>query len=188
MRQADKELKHYLTSFSKMMDRSSAMSRKNGYHYRSLYHFAVEEMQYYKSSHLTTQERAIVMRAIKNLGFTPQVKQCFYNSQMLSLNDDTETIKYVEGYGKHLIPTLHGWCEINGKVIDLTWKDEDGKHILGHFDEERAYAGVKFPTEYCAASMLKNGFCTTLIEDYANDFPVMKNKWNGGASVINLKH
>lgn len=187
MRQADKELKHYLEGFAKMMDRSSAMSKNNGYHYRSLYHFAVEEMQYYKPAYLTTQEKSIVMKAIKNLGFVPQVKQCFYNSQMLAINDDTETIKYVEGYGKHFIPTLHGWCEINGKLIDLTWKD-DGKYILGQFDEGRAYAGVKFPTEYCAASMLKNGFCTTLIEDYGNDFPIMKKKWDGGNCVMKLKH
>lgn len=187
MRKADKELKDYLDNFSKLMDRSSSISRNNGYHYRSLYHFATEEMKHYKPQHLTSAEKAIVMRAIKYLGFTPQVKQCFYNSQMLAINDPTDTIKYVEGYGKCIIPTLHGWCEINGKVIDLTWKNDSEEYILGHFDDIRAYAGVVFPTKYFSKIMMKTGYCTTLIEDYERDFPVMKNKWDGGASVMKIK-
>lgn len=188
MRAADKELKHYLESFAKLMERSSLASLNNGYYYKSLYHFAIEEMQYYKPAHLTSAEKSIVMRAIKLLGFIPQVKQCFYNSQFLALSDPTDTIQYVEGYGKNIIPTLHGWCEINGKVIDLTWKSESGEYILGHFDNGRAYAGVKFPTEYFSRMMNKTKFCTTLIEDYERDYPIMKNKWDNGNAVMKLKH
>ena len=186
MRQSDKELKGYLKGFATLMGRNKSVAN-NDYYYKSLYHFAVKEMQYYKPAHLTSAEKSIVMRAIKSLGFKPQVRQCFYNSQMLALNDDTNAIRYVEGYGKNLIPTLHGWCEINKKVIDVTWK-EDGQYVLGQFNDERSYAGVIFPTEYCAASMLKNGFCGTLIEDYKNDYPIMKKKWDGKIKVMNVKH
>jgi len=185
VRQANQELKHYLEGFATLMDRSSSKAKVNGYHYKSLYHFATQEFKYYESAQLTKEEKVVVMRAIKNLGFKPQVKQCFYNSQMLAMSDTTDTIKYVEGYAKNFIPTLHGWCEINGKVIDLTWK-EDGQYVIGEFKEDTAYAGVTFPAEYFSAIMLKTRYATTLIEDYERDFPVMKHKWDSGKSLMGM--
>jgi hypothetical protein len=186
MRKANTELKNYLEGFAKMMDRSSALSKNNGYHYRSLYHFAVEEFKYYAPKHLNIEEKSHVMRVIKTMGFEPQLKQCFYNSEMLAINDHKGLIKYVEGYAVNIIPTLHGWCEINGKVIDVTWKNERKEIVLGHFPQNRSYAGVTFPTDYIAATILKTGFAGTLIEDYQQDFPVMKNKWDGGNGVMSL--
>lgn len=180
MRKADKELKNYLTSFAKMMEK---MNSSHGYYYKSLYHFAVQEFKHYEPSHLTIEEKSIVMRAVKNMGFEPQVKQCFYNSQVLVVNDDKNIIKYVEGYATNIIPTLHGWCEINGKVIDLTWKNDRKEYVFGDFPRNRAYAGVVFPSEYVGKSMYKTGFAGTLIEDYHRDFPVMKNKWDGGRNL-----
>jgi hypothetical protein len=83
-----------------------------------------------------------------------------------------------------MIPTIHGWCEINGKVIDLTWKTDKGKYVLGEFNDDRAYAGVIFPTEYVLTSMLKLGYAGTLIEDYARNFPIMQKKWDNGINLV----
>jgi hypothetical protein len=180
MRKSDAALKGYITSFAKMLGNRGLAN--HGYHYNSIYDFASREFGYYKPSFLTADEKSVVMMAIRNLGFKPQVKQCFYNSQMLAISDMTDKIRYVEGYAINIIPTLHGWCEINGKVIDLTWKD-DGEYVLGNFPKDRSYAGVPFPTEYFAGLMTRNKYCTTLLEDYENDFPVMKNEWKGGEGV-----
>lgn len=181
MRKADKELNQYLTSFAKMMDK---MKSNHGYYYKSLYHFGVEEFKYYKSEHLTIEEKSYVMKAVKGLGFEPQVKQCFYNSQLLMTHDYDGRIKYVEGYAVNIIPTLHGWCEINGKLIDVTWKNDRKEYVFGDFPRNRAYAGVIFPPKYVTRSLYKLGFAGTLIEDYHRDFPVMKNKWDGGRNLI----
>lgn len=181
MRKSDKQLKEYLTSFANMMEK---MKSNHGFYYKSLYHFGVEEFKHYEPKHLTIEEKSHVLKVIKSLSFEPQVKQCFYNSQHIAVFDDKGLIKYVEGYAVNIIPTLHGWCEINGKLIDVTWKNDRKEFVLGDFPRNRAYAGVVFPTDYVCKSMYKTGFAGTLIEDYHRDFPVMKNKWDGGKNLI----
>lgn len=48
---------------------------------------------------------------------------CYRNAQELVLRDATGTLQYVEGYalGRAIIPVLHGWVTVNGKVVDPTW-------------------------------------------------------------------
>lgn len=182
IRKPDIELRQHFSSIAKIMEKGLNLTSK-GYHYRSLYHFALEEFKFYQPEHLTTEERSHVMRAIKNLGFEPESRQCFCNSQLLALNDHTGRIKYAEGQATNIIPTAHGWCEINGKVIDLTWRDDNGELVTGNFPDNRSYAGVVFKTKYFAKLIEKTGESICLLEDWERDFPVLKNKWNKGAGL-----
>lgn len=90
-------------------------------------------------------------------------KQCFYNAQMLAINDPTLT--YVEGYAQSVIPIHHGWCrDADGCVIDPTWKDPEGK----------LYFGVGFRTEYVRQQILDTGFAGSLILNDRDQFKLLR--------------
>lgn len=70
------------------------------------------------------------------------IKQCFDNAYQLARRNPELT--YVEGYACGLIPVHHAWVVTpEGIVIDHTWKEE-GRWT----QDERAYFGVAFPTDY----------------------------------------
>lgn len=91
-------------------------------------------------------------------------KECYYNAQKLAKGAQAArlvtgfdgTMRYVEGYGiTDNIPLAihHGWVEINGKVVDLTWRTKDATHggrryrdrIVGIIPPGYAYIGIPFP-------------------------------------------
>jgi|AntDeeMinimDraft_6_1070357.scaffolds.fasta_scaffold06662_4 hypothetical protein len=65
-----------------------------------------------------------IKEALRGMGWKPQLKQCFYNSQrflvtarQMGLDLDLE---YHEGYAQTLIPFEHAWLVYEGEVLDLT--------------------------------------------------------------------
>lgn len=86
----------------------------------------------------------------------PKMKNCYYNAQLLVL--DNPNLKYVEGLAtsKRLgIPFEHGWCIFEGKIVDVTWKD-DG-------DE---YFGVEIPTDFIRKRIVVTGMSQNYLGDY----------------------
>lgn len=120
--------------------------------YTSIYDFMLKEGKMYTSQELTKQEQEIVNQAIDNLYFTPKQKECFKNAQMLCLFDDSEQIKYVDGYARPNtlgINFLHAWNEINGKVIDITW-------LVGEKGAKKNNIGLLYDTEYFGINFSKS--------------------------------
>lgn len=86
-----------------------------------------------------------------------QIKQCFYNSQMIALSEDFD---YYEGWyvtkGINL-PFEHGWNVICNDVIDVT--------AYGKFDVNE-YFGIKIPLEYIRNKILKTGYSDGFLSRY----------------------
>jgi hypothetical protein len=176
MTAAEKSVIHMLTSYGKLMKLNS-ISKPKEYEYDSIYHFILENGTFIKSSSLTTAERIYVNNAIEKMGFEPQYKQCYYNAQMIMLTDDKGEIQYSEGLAQSIIPVMHGFNTINGKLIDLTWRDDEEQFILGKFSRNRAYYGVKFNKKTIIDRMKKTGFAGSIIDNYQEKFPVLKTKF-----------
>lgn len=151
--------------------------------------FVLKYGRRFASQTLTEAERKIVVDAIENFAAfegIPQPGFCFGNAQMLAGSDDTKTLRYVEGYCSHIIPFLHGWCEINGKAIDITLRRDFNLTLydvhdiiqadqwnLGEFPEEYEYYGILFPDlGKIVAQCYGPG---TLIADYERDWPLLRN-------------
>lgn len=142
----------------------------------------------YPPQPLTTEERAVVEEAAAFHGDDFHLRECFYNAQMLVRYDTTNQLKYVEGYGTKVIPCLHGWATINGKVVDLTWR-HDGeektlfeKRIWGdNFSWE--YWGVEIPKTYVKEIHYRDQKGKSLLDDPDNDWPLLLHAPEGVARV-----
>jgi len=145
---------------------------------KSLPGYVLRKGKAYAPADLTDSELEIVMSAALRSGKQYRMKECFYNSQMLVMSDHTDQIKYVEGYGLRIIPTLHAWCTINGKVVDLTWRTDAvevrrfDNRFWGRFDGE--YFGVEIDKAYIARIMVKDRVAKSLLDDVENGWPLLQ--------------
>jgi hypothetical protein len=99
---------------------------------------------------------------VKKLPFRAKVKECFYTSQMLALEDD-KNIKYFEGYGfDDIMPVEHAWCVIDGKVVDLTWEKKD-KMFNKNNDGNCIYFGVEIPIEMVREHIVDTGMSDSML-------------------------
>lgn len=100
---------------------------------------------------LSEEECGIIREARENTGRRQfRKKQCFRNSQLLTVSD--VRVGYAEGVAiGHQLVVHHAWNVIGGKVVDLTWKYE------GTFPPSMHYLGLVFNTQEVAAHGLSLG-------------------------------
>ena len=164
--------------------RESMGPRPERFAYHCIEEYILKNGKAYTSAPLTREERGILNHVLDHCPVKRfQIKQCFYNSQTLILSDFSGTLTYVEGYVVREglgIPVQHGWIDINGKVIDLTLRTDSkkrgvlGNRVLGAFPEGRLYYGAKFNTQLVRHMMLDRGWAGSLLDDWENDFPLLK--------------
>jgi hypothetical protein len=152
--------------------------------------------QEYESSPLTDAEALWLFEVIDALGGRFPVKQCYANAQrvLLHVNDgalvepcEDMKLEYVEGWAMGLIPVMHGWLLLNGKVVDLTLRLRkpllrESKvcrrrlkdRALGQFPESRQYFGVVYPTAQVAERVRETGEWGTIIDDWRRGWPVLR--------------
>lgn len=149
----------------------------------ALYDYLLKFGTPYVSQKLTFAERRVVLRAARQAAISFQWRECFYNAQLLVLADSTGQLTYAEGIGTKTIPCLHGWATINGKVVDLTWRqgtyteaDEHdvslGNRVWGEFPWE--YWGVEIPREYVRRVQQKDKVAKSLLDDAENDWALLR--------------
>ena len=89
---------------------------------------------------------------------------------------------YVEGFAwtHTLIPALHGWISVNGKVVDVTLpattigdtRKREPRQVFGEF-KARSYFGVPFLRSYVNKRREVTGGWGTLIDDEPNGYPLL---------------
>lgn len=154
------------------------------YPYVCMEDYVLKNGEEYISQELDEEEKSIVKTAIKRAGIRFQIRQCFYNSQILSVRDPSKQLTYVEGFCyTSFFPFNHGWCEINGKVIDMTLrrKIDKGSPTLGSFNG-REYRGCKFPRSIVLERMFVLAEGGSFLDDMMGSFPLLT-----GELLINHK-
>jgi hypothetical protein len=150
--------------------------KSDTYFYDDFDDFIKREGIVIQSQELTKEELAIVKTALK-LSKRTSIGFCFYNSQVLTINDETNSIEYWEGYKTELnFPFLHGFNVINGKVIDIT-RIPDRKKIFGVFDTNIEYTGVKFDKKMIHERIRSGKNCISFLDNWEEDYPILKTKW-----------
>jgi hypothetical protein len=164
--------------FSELEQLSQAFTKKaKGYYYSSMYGFVFKEGVVFDSNALTEEEMQIVKQALKSSGNTT-MGECFYNAQCLSMNDNSNSIKYHEGFkmdAEYTMPLFHGFNTINNKVIDITHKI-DGQHVFGDLKDYAAYFGVEFDKALCFERISLGKNSTSFIDNMLEGYPVLKSK------------
>jgi hypothetical protein len=158
-----------------------------GYAYYCTEDYVLVNGEHFVSAPLTPDERAIVLAAAKREHNNFPIKECFGNSMRLVLQDDR--LQYAEGYAYGaVLPVLHGWALLNGKVIDLTMRLRDARgesvrkprepwhvdRILGEFPAERVYYGKRFSRREVLLAMSDPKFSGSFIDDWERDWPLLK--------------
>ena len=135
--------------------------------------FCYDNMSEIKCTKLNDFEKQKVIKIIDKLkkdGYPnfPAVKDCFFNSILISLFSKEE-IQYVEGWYWDIIPSEHGWCKIGSAYFDPTvlFNSEEYSSNIAYYGmiitpEEIAEFGVsdlegKNPEIHCVIpELLKN--------------------------------
>lgn len=150
-----------------------------GVNYYGAEEFVLVNGQEYVSEPLTSVEHAVVRdaaRASRVRDF--RQKQCYYNGMLLAINDATESLVYHEGYAHgETIPVHHGWCTINHKVVDLTWRVavvprvKWGDRVLGALPPGWEYRGVPFDTTVVRERICRTGMAVSMLDDWITGDP-----------------
>ena len=134
--------------------------------------FILQHGRHYKSAKLTPEEMDM-LKDVLDRQCSYKMGQCFYNAQSIGLGG---RIGYVEGYADSIgLPMEHAWNTINGKVIDMTWKDNNGgQPIIGNIPEGWEYFGVELPSKKINDMWRKSGLSHPLIGDWEGGWPLLK--------------
>lgn len=171
MREIDQALHDFASSFARLME-SNARNRE--LHYQSIFDLLLKEGRIADSTPYTKAEEKAILEAFENTAKTPQIKQCFYNSQSLALDGG---LGYAEGYvlnARLPVPIEHGWNTLpSGKVVDVTLREFWAKNTCkpkkllerARENQANAYLGIQFPAEEIQKSWLRTGQSLMLIED-----------------------
>lgn len=174
--EADDILLNYICSIQSLQQTHNTLPEL---HYKGLNDFLLKEGKFYESITPTSEDIKNAKKLIKRLGFKPQKKNCFYNSQNLSLSGEDKGIKYIEGHSMCIsgLPMAHGFNLINGKVFDVTW-DYNGEMVLGTIPEGWSYCGVEFSVKMIRTMWAKSGEAQAFIDYYGNSIGLFKTKYN----------
>jgi hypothetical protein len=134
----------YLRQIQKMLSGKQA----------EFYQWVLDNGKYFKGTERDRkkEDELIVKRRVSH-----KIKQCFYNSQILLLEDDD--LQYYEGWyvPENLFPIEHGFVVHKGKVIDVTANSR--KDVIEYF-------GVPIPKKFVMKSILKKGRVESLLVQY----------------------
>lgn len=139
-----------------------------------------------------TDEQYVYLKRITG-GIECVPKQCFHNSQMMTLADsyhETQRVKYHEGYVfTGIMPILHAWITLDDKIVDVTLSTDpestqrffDGEppqedlmdRVLGVIPDGWEYIGVPMESEYVVGLLLKNMESRSLIDNWQDGWPLL---------------
>lgn len=171
-------LRVYLEQMAKMLEQVRPVAPE-GYAYPSIEAYVLANGKEYASAKFTKDELAYAKGLLKK-GRWP-IKQCFSNSQQILLKhagspSSEMRLSYIEGYAySGIIPFLHGWLSLNGKVLDVTLREQpSGKRILGTFAPNYAYYGVEVPASLIQERIIKTQFWGSLLDCYELNYPLLR--------------
>lgn len=175
-----KELVQYLEQLVELQQRVRQLNDSPSFNYVCAEDFILDRGYRPTSEALTEEQYEYLMQCV---GFAIRqsfpYKQCFFNSQILVLADFDDRLKYIEGYckGPSGFPVHHGWLELDGKVVDVTFSNSDRgieeeppadlkDRVLGEIPEGWIYYGVQFESSEVADFIHEHHYSDHLIANY----------------------
>lgn len=170
LRSAENPSQSALDSIVRYLRMVDSITRSNhppvdGYAYASIAEYLLTKGRGFTSQPLSDVEERLVKRWMGKESYPP--RQCWWNARLLARRSRGGLV-YVEGYASTErlgLPLEHAWCELDGKVVDPTWK------VYGTFDEPAAYFGVSFPD---IAARIRSPRQGPVIDDWKGGFPVLR--------------
>lgn len=170
MRRVDAEMERQLKMLSEAMARAN---RNRGFKYKSLYEAQREEGIRFSHKPYTELEQEVLLDILGGGGRPPwREKQCFYNAQVLSAQD--ERLGYAEGFVMVSwlpLPIEHGWSVLGDKPVDVTLRARGApdtctpEELLDRASEnlKNSYVGVFIDKDEVRKHWLKTGLSEAML-------------------------
>jgi hypothetical protein len=182
----DNPVVSYLKSLDSLAKGNNKESLRE-FEYHGVFDFLLKEGRIFKSEPLDEQEKIIVEQMLYNLRMEigePQYKECFKNCQSVVLNRLGDNFKYCEGYALSSVGIAihHAFLTINDKVVDITWRNDEGEFLIG--EKCSHYFGVSFNAKDVRKGVLKTEYYIPHLEGYWNNNALFKTKFNPENSYL----
>lgn len=171
----------YLRGLDRLLAGRRMTARPDGVAYSCVEAFVLARGHAPTPAPLSAAETAVVRRALGPArGYDARYpeRQCYWNARKL-VERSAGAIVYVEGFAMSNlgIPLLHAWGEINGKVVDPTWRADRGpvepaarlRQRAAAPPADWAYYGVVVPDPPPA-----DAETASLIDDWHHGWPLLR--------------
>ena len=184
-------------------DFTSRIGRKNA---PTMFTVVLDEGFEFSSKPLDDSEKHSLACIIEDASYMCKFeqKECFHNAQMLVLAEDDllddldHHIQYFEGYfiRENLpIPIHHGWIAINGKVVDLTIRqDAEASSVegfedraIGEYPSDVHYIGIEIDKQDVLDRLKDSSETHTILDDWNSKYRHLKDKYLKPRSNPKLK-
>jgi hypothetical protein len=177
----------HLKTVAEFMDRGTP----EGFAFSSLDATYLHHCRQFTSEPYTEEEKDILLAEFDCMGFVAMQKQCYGNSARLALYSSEYPgapglLGYADGkaFGR-FFPMAHAWATINGKPVDITWREPDEgnfrkpEKLLVRAERnlaQNAYFGVDVPLMWLRGLLVRNEVYTSVFEDYQANQPLCRSK------------
>ncbi len=175
------DMLNHLKQVAEFMDRGAP----EGFEFASLDATYLHHCRRFPSEPYTDEEQDILLNEFANMRFVAKQKQCYATAAQLALYS-IEGLGYADGKANgKFFPMAHAWAVINGKPVDITWREPDEKNfrkpekLLARAERnlaENAYFGVDVPLMWLRGLLVRNEVYTSVFEDYEAGQPLCKSK------------
>jgi hypothetical protein len=139
----------------------------------------------------TDAEKATLLEQFSEMRFVAAQQQCYATAARLALYsgghpDAPGPLTYAEGKANgKFFPMAHAWAVINGKPVDITWRQPDEgnfrkpEKLLARAEynlANNAYFGVDVPLMYLRGLIVRNEVYTSVFEDYQGGQPLCQSE------------
>lgn len=157
---------------------------QNNTNKRTLYGYVLDHGREMLSGNLDTEQYDYLMQVKEKAKVQCLPKQCYYNSQALTLADNENRIKYFEGVclrENNLF--FHAWNTLDNvmidttltfkRSIDLTRLSSLKDRILGTLPDNTSYYGTDYDKAYISETWLKHKHSIALIDNWQDNYPLL---------------
>lgn len=181
------DMLNHLKQVAEFMDRGAP----EGFAFSSLDATYLHHCREFSNAPYTDEEKAILLEQFANMGFIAKQKQCYSTAAQLALYsgghpDKPGPLGYADGKANgKFFPMAHAWATINGKPVDITWREPDEgnfrkpEKLLVRAERnlaQNAYFGVDVPLMWLRGLLVRNNVYTSVFEDYEAGQPLCKSK------------
>lgn len=179
------DMLNHLKEVAEFMDRG----KPEGFAFSSLDATYLHHCRRFPSEPYTDEERDILLQQFDEMGFVAKQKECYATAARLALYsgghpDLPGPLGYADGKANGVFfPMPHAWATINGKPVDITWREPEEKNfrkpekLLARAERnlaENAYFGVDVPLMWLRGLLVRNEVYTSVFEDYQKEQPLCR--------------
>lgn len=168
----------YLKRFKEL--RESGNPKPKGYAYSGVEDYVLTHAHLFESAEFTEAEADYAQHLFDLEEW--EIKQCFSNSQQILLNYHVVNpqrgmkLRYIEGYATTgIIPFLHGWLSLNGKVLDPTLRHHlTGERTQGVIAPDFEYFGTEIDSVWILKRVRATKCWGSILDCYEMDYPLLR--------------